>query len=265
MAIEKEIISQINDWFKGDRNYNLGLSLLKEAGFSQRGLLKTLERGETKDNKLHLTYNLFKYSDYTDKKICFVHKKENSEAKVIKRFKTPSIDVSSFVNHDEIELSFKDGTQEAILLAKIIKKQKSNYNARAQAHKEMTNLGDSNDDKIVSKRKEFLSLIKNYTSVVDYLHNIKLKWKQTGIMPDKSVLDFEGIKHEEQNILLDVEKIPEVDLHNELAKVRSRLSKYPHKMKVLSGKKLDALKEKKAADEKLKSELIKQLNAVRSK
>ena len=269
MPIDNEIKNQINNWFKGDRNYKKGLSLLKEAGFSQRGLLKTLERGETKDNKQHLAFQLFKISDHKDPKICKAQKDEKiiiPPADGVVKENPPADGSSPFVNHDEIELSFEDGTPEAILLAQIVEKQKSHYNKRAQAHKEMTDLGDSNEAEIVANRQEFLAIIEHHTSFVNYLHNVKQQWKESGIMPKESVLIWEPeelIPETKSDIIVD--NIPEVDLQSELAKVRSRLSKYAKNMKELSGNKLQAMKAKQTKDEALKAELTVKLNAIRNK
>jgi len=276
--IEKSIQAQINEWFHGDRNYKTGLSLLKESGFNQRGLLKTFEKGESKDNKLHLVYQLFKISDHTDPKICNEKKveKDKTKNKVAATFlppanvipsKPPVADTTNAI--DDNELSFTAGSDKAILLAQITEKQKSHYNKRAQAHKEMSELGDINDADTVSKRVEFLNVIAKHTEIVDYLHNVKKQWKETGVIPDEEVLTFEPEQDQEsepdgdKNVVVD--EIPAVDLHNELAKVRSRLSKYSKKMKDLSGKKLKAMQEKQAKDEALKVELTTKLNAVRNK
>ena len=57
----------------------------------------------------------------------------------------------------------------------------------------------------------------------------------------------------------------DLDLSGELAKVRSRLSKYPAKIAKYSGDKLADVQQKQAADEILKTELISKIEAVRSK
>lgn len=288
--IDKELKDQINKWFEGDRNYKIGLSLLKEAGFNQKGLLKTLDKGENKDNKTHLCHQLFKISDHTDPKIKSANskidksktpKKDNKPKKevVIKGVKgktkidpvpgtkiggfLPDINISEV--HPEVDLSFEDGTPEAILLAKIIERQKVFYNLRSMSHTEMTKLGDDNTESIIAKRKEYLDIIKHSTLIVDFLHDKKIEWKVSGIMPDVSILEWvPELEAEEKKEIKNVDEIPAIDLQSELAKVRSRLSKYTKKMKDLSGKKLDAMKAKQTEDLKLKDDLTKQINDLRA-
>ena len=265
--IDKSIIDQINEWFYSDRNYNTGLSLLKEVITNHKGLIKTLERGDINDNMQHLTYNLFKISDHKNESICYVKAfKPNPEAKklfIAKMIKTVNEILPS--KDTEADLNFTEGSKEAKLLAKIIERQKKYYNDRAKAHKALAHHGDNNDSYSVERRKEYLGYIDELTKQVDYLHNVKQQWKQTGIMPSERVLIWEpeAAAEEKQEIIVD--NIPEVDLQSELAKVRSRLSKYTKKMKDLSGSKLQAIKVKQTKDEALKAELTSKLNAVRSK
>lgn len=305
MKIDNEIKSQINEWFNGKRNYKEGLSLLKEAGFMQRGLLKTLEKCETKDNIKHLTWHLFKISDHTDPKICDV-KKTEEKPKVVKTGKNaknittppantphpapalpaatppppppasdeenqedipPSGGNSHFVNHNEIEFTFESGSVEAILMAKIIERQKEYYNMRAKVHSEMVELGDSNEADIVEKRKAYLEQIENFTAIVDFLHNQKLAWKESGTMPEESILEWvpEPEADEDDDKKNDVNNIADVDLQKELSKVRSRLSKYLSKIEKAQGPKLEELKKKKAVDEALKADLINRINVITGK
>jgi hypothetical protein len=265
--IDKSIIDQVNEWFFTERNYDVGLSLLKEVLTNHKGLIKNLERGNICDNMQHLTYNLFKISDHKNESICYVKTfKPNPVAKkLFKPVAKTDIKIEPIQN-SEVDLNFTDGSEEAILLAQIIRLQKKYYNERARAHNALVHHGDNNDSYSVEKRKEYLSEIETLTKQVDYLHNVKQEWKQTGVMPSERVLLWEPeeqLPESKPDIIVD--NIPEVDLQSELAKVRSRLSKYAKKVKELSGNKLQAMKAKQTKDEALKAELTVKLNAIRNK
>ena len=50
--------SKIEQWFNGDQNYQQGLALLIEAGFTKGKVLKNLHRGESKSTKEKLAWEL---------------------------------------------------------------------------------------------------------------------------------------------------------------------------------------------------------------
>ena len=265
--IDKKIIEQINEWFYGKRDYQQGLDLLEKASQNQRSLIKQLKRGNIGDNMQHLTYHLFKISDHVDETVCNPLKVLPTEKN--KTFKKEVKPVSETENpileSDDPFIPKSDEDQK--FYAQIIAYQKFQYNERMLAHKEMSGLGDNNTEAIVNRRKELLSIIDTITQIVDFIHNQKLAWKETGVKPDGSILQWvpepEPAAEEKKEVVVD--DIPTVDLQLELGKVRSRLSKYAKKMKDLSGKKLDAMKAKQTADLKLKTELSTQINAVRNK
>jgi len=287
----KTVKQLINEWFDGERNYTEGLNLLERASPNLRSLIKHLRRGENTEKMKHLTYALYKISDYSDPKICdgkiaelkkiAKPKKEkakgkNESKKDIKKIVVPDNKITSKSDlplgdkkeaESDIELSFKDGSPEAILLAKIIERQKAVYNERALAHKQMTDLEDDNSEETVCKRMELLAKIEHCAKIVDYLHAQKLSWKESGITPDEIILEWIPITEasaEEKKDLI-VEDIAEVDLQLELQKVRSRLSKYPAKIEKYTGDKLAEIKAKQAEDLKLKEELTLKLNDLRNK
>ena len=273
---EKTIIHQINEWFEGDRNYKEGINLLEEAAPNMRAMIKHLKRAETTESIEHLSYQLFKISDHTDENICNslkkkkADKKQESKKPVDKEIPTTTSshqEISKSTDHEIISAFIPDSLEDKDFWSKIILRQKKYYNMRAMSHKNLVLLGDSNAPEIVADRKILLETINDCGLIVDFLHNQKLAWANSGLKPEASILNWVP---EEISVLaeipkMQVDEIPAVDLQSELAKVRSRLSKYPSKLKKFSGKKLDVIIQKKAEDEKLKEDLIKQIDAVRNK
>lgn len=108
----------------------------------------------------------------------------------------PEFDIKEYLGHDDIN-EFDLGPtnpEEAALYDKIVKFQKDCYNARAVTHKDMVALGDVNTEDNIAKRVALLHDIDNFTKIVNYLHQQKLSWKETGIAPDISILDWKPVE-----------------------------------------------------------------------
>ncbi len=263
---EKSINKEVQNWFDGDRDFNAGVALLEQFSPNMRTMIKHIRNKDTPENRSHLTYQLFKLSGLTDESIC-TKKIESSKPKVEEIIQVPVYDINKDLNHDDInEFDFgPTDSAEKVFYDQIVEFQKTCYNARAVTHKEMVALGDVNTTEIVAKRKALLQEIDNFTKIVDYLHQQKLSWKETGIKPDDTILEWKPDSipeaHEEPN--LNVDTIPDLDLQTQLSNVRSRLSKYEKKITAASGKKLEALVQKKANDELLKFQLLAKLETIK--
>ncbi len=253
----------IKNWFESERDFKEGVDLLEETAPTMRAMIKHIRRKDTPENRVHLTYQLFKLSGLTDESIC------NAKAKAKKITEVPVFDIKKDLGHDDInEFNFgPTDVDDKIFFDKIVSYQKDCYNSRAVTHKEMIDLGDMNTEDIISKRKALLHTIDNFTKIVDYLHLQKLEWKETGVKPEETILVWKPteIITELEKVKVDVEVFSDLDLSGELAKVRSRLSKYPAKIAQYSGEKLVDVQQKQAADEILKAELISKIEIQRSK
>lgn len=253
----------INDWFHSNRDYKTGLILLEDASPNSRALLKHLKRAETTESKQHLAYQLFKISDHSDENICnavVVSKIENAD----NLSEIPHLDLLA-AGPEMILEENGISDDEKILLAKLVERQKKYYNLRAVAVKKMNLLGNDNSQAIIEERLDYLAIISDCTSIVDFLYHQKMAWLETSVAPDVSILTWIPEVESEHPEVIPVEKIADVDLQSELSKVRVRLSKYTKKIENASGKKLVALKKKQEEDLKLKQKFIDQIDAVRSK
>ena len=273
------INTEIKNWLEGERDFKKGIDLLEDNAPNMRTLIKHIRHKETPENVEHLAYQLFKLSGMTDESICYRPITEtislpDSTAlqipKVEKEIKeTPAFEIGGNLAHDDInEFDFgPTNPDETAFYDDIIKYQKDCYNARAVTHKELVELGDLNTEDIISKRVALLHTIDNFTKIVDYIHLKKLEWKETGVKPDESILVWQPTEviPEPEKPKVDVEVFSDLDLSGELAKVRSRLSKYPVKIAKYSGDKLADVQQKQAADEILKTELISKIEIQRSK
>ena len=289
---EKTNKEKIADWFYSERDYNEGLSLLKTAAPQHKGLYKTLDRGDIYDNKQHLTYQLFKISGLTDNRLL----KGVPDLKIVPDTNTdpgaeeklpgeetkekvpgdedgakePEEETGEKLNNENSDLMYKFylelSIEDKLLFDQLTARQKECYNDRAIAHSQMADLGDDNSEETIAHRIAYLGKIDELTQITEYIHNVKINWLKTGVKPTEEVLSWYPVaEKEEEADKKDVNDIPEIELQNELAKVRTRLSKATKKLKDLTGEKLKEAQKKFDADTELKSELIAKIDAIRNK
>lgn len=228
--------TKIEKWFNGDQNYQQGISLLIEAGFTKGKVLKNLHRGESKSNKEKLAWEL-----------CEIVKLDRS---IVSQVNTNVTDqrVSTAAGKKGSTGKANGGPIEPPIITAIKKKLAEIGNLRAQVHNEVAQLGMSNAPEIVAKREECLSKIDELNAEYDRLYEAKEKFFREKVLPTEAI--FEAPKPEAPKTS---EQLTPVELMKRQNSLRSQISKAKEKLKKAS--KAD----KKDAQEKLNkltSELV---------
>lgn len=220
--------SKIENWFAGDQNYQSGVSLLIEAGFTKGKILKNLQRGESKTNKEKLAWEL-----------CEIAKLDRS---LIKKVNTNVAD--NRVSLVGGKRAGNSGPVEPPIITAIKTKLAEISNLRAQMHNEMAALGLSNDAHVVAKRKEFVQKIDELTTEYERLFTAKEKFFREKILPTEAIFDAPGSSSGSGG-----SEMSEVDAIKRRNSLRSQITKAKNK---LNNEDLSE-KKKKAAQEKLNS------------
>lgn len=223
--------SKIENWFTGDQNYQQGVALLVEAGFTKGKILKNLQRGESKTNKEKLAWEL-----------CEIAKLDRS---MIKKVNTNVADNRvSLVGGKRVGVAGAGRLVEPPIITRIKEKLSEFYKLRAQLHNEMAALGLSNDAEVVTKREEFAQKIEELTAEIDRLFAAKEKFFREKILPTEAVFEAPGSASGSGG-----SEMTEVEAIKRRNSLRSQITKAKNK---LNNEDLSA-KKKKAAQEKLNS------------
>jgi hypothetical protein len=221
--------TKIENWFKGDQNYQQGVALLIEAGFTKGKVLKNLQRGESKTNKEKLAWEL-----------CEIVKLDRSIITQVNT-KVPDNRVSTAAGK-RIGVTGK-GPNEPIeppIITAIKTKLAEFTKLRGQMHSEMAALGKSNESSIIQKRQELIEKIDEINAEYDRLYEEKEKFFREKILPAANVLEKPQPAAPKGNA-----ELSPVELMRRQNSLRSQISKAKDKLKKAS--KAD----KKEAQEKL--------------
>ena len=207
--------TKIENWFHGDQNYQQGVALLIEAGFTKGKVLKNLQRGESKTNKEKLAWEL-----------CEIAKLNRS---IITQVNTNVVDnrVSTAAGK-RIGVAGKSPNEpiEPPIITAIKKKLAEIGNLRGQVHNEVAQLGMSNAPEIVAKREECLSKIDELNAEYDRLYEAKEKFFREKVLPTETI--FETPKPEAPKT---IEQLTPVELMKRQNSLRSQISKAKEKLK----------------------------------
>jgi len=221
--------TKIENWFKGNQNYQQGLALLIDAGFTKGKVLKNLQRGESKTNKEKLAWEL-----------CEIVKLDRS---IITQVNTnvPDNRVSTAAGK-RVGVAGKSPNEpiEPPIITAIKTKLAEFTKLRGQMHSEMAALGKSNESSIIQKRQELIEKMDEINSEYDRLYEEKEKFFREKILPAANVLEKPQPAAPKGNA-----ELSPVELMRRQNSLRSQISKAKDKLKKAS--KAD----KKEAQEKL--------------
>lgn len=203
--------AKIENWFKGNQNYQEGLTLLIATG-ARGTMLKRLQRGESKSNKEKLAWEL-----------CEAVKLDRSITKTV------NLEVAnSTASVMEVKKN-KLGPVEPEIITQIKLKLQELINLRAQIHGKMAELSKSNDNATIESRKEYLEKIGEITDRIDVLYDAKETFFREKKLPDPSVLSDEPVKQAEEK--KPASEFNPVELITKRNNLRSNITKATGKLK----------------------------------
>lgn len=154
--------NEIKNWFESDQDYNKGLDLLNKHANVGKALLKTLEKGETKNNINALKWELVKISGLNRS---FLNLKPAKKAQDTKKY--PETDIIKRLKKEISELS----------------------NLRAQLHATLIEIPQDNEPENVEKRAEIVDKIASYSNLIDKYYHAKENYFKTGKLPEETIFD----------------------------------------------------------------------------
>lgn len=138
---------EIQQWIDNGYDYHTGVTILRKYG-NKRAMVKFLEKGEPNASKLeHLKYNVLKLV------------KEVVPAKTDDKFEVEELNLRP--DDTDVETQKQKNYPEEVVKLKAVKAKI--YTDRALAHKELVEVGTSNDADSVAKRKQLRDTIISLT------------------------------------------------------------------------------------------------------
>lgn len=223
--------TKIEKWFNGDQNYQQGIALLIEAGFTKGKVLKNLHRGESKSNKEKLAWEL-----------CEIVKLDRS---IVSQVNTnvPDQRVSTAAGKKGGTAKSAGEPIEPPIITSIKKKLAEIGNLRAQVHNEIAQLGMSNSPEIVAKREEGMQKIDELNVEYDRLYEAKEKFFREKVLPTEAVFEApkpDAPKTNDQLSPVELMK-RQNSLRSQISKAKEKVKKAPKADKKEAQEKLDKL------------------------
>lgn len=223
--------AKIEKWFNGDQNYQQGIALLIEAGFTKGKVLKNLHRGESKSNKEKLAWEL-----------CEIVKLDRS---IVSQVNTnvPDQRVSTAAGKKGGSAKSAGEPIEPPIITAIKKKLAEIGNLRAQVHNEIAQLGMSNSPEIVAKREEGMQKIDELNVEYDRLYEAKEKFFREKVLPTEAIFEApkpDAPKTNDQLSPVELMK-RQNSLRSQISKAKEKVKKAPKADKKEAQEKLDKL------------------------
>jgi hypothetical protein len=236
-----DIKKSIEKWFNGPQDYHEGIDLLQVVSKKAKVIGK-LSKGESKNRREKMSYELSKF-------IGLKTIPAPNFAKPAKTKKKAGIDskIEKSVNEDsKFEARFNlIGKNETIddypeEIKKVINEYSSLYMQRSKNHKKLIELGDSNNEDVITNRKELADKIRNQSGHMELLYDIFTAYKKDGsimtnILSPKLNSTGSGQNQATGDESVDDLKKLKKNLQASLAKDRNQL-KYQNKTRPANGK-----------------------------
>lgn len=224
--------TKIEKWFNGDQNYQQGIALLIEAGFTKGKVLKNLQRGESKTNKEKLAWEL-----------CEIVKLDRS---IITQVNSNVPDNRVSTAAGKRGAATGKGSNELIeppIITAIKSKLAEFSKLRGQLHTEMAALGKSNEAAIMAKRQELIEKMDEINSEYDRLYEEKEKFFREKILPAANVLEKPQPAAPKGNAELSPVELMrrQNSLRSQISKAKEKVKKAPKADKKEAQEKLDKL------------------------
>ena len=177
------------DWLNGKRDFNEGLSILKQSGFKP-GVVRRLETiGDSDVTRMHLRENIYLYLQFigaevedTDADLGVIN---GEQPEVLKQEEPENLSI------DEIAVKIEMGEYMAPPnVSKCILQYAKCYREREIAHRKMSGVPDTNEDANVEARRKYSDIIDFMTSKMEKIYPLVSKSLATQTeLSDKEVED----------------------------------------------------------------------------
>lgn len=177
------------------RDFNTGVNILAKSGYKPIIASKLAKQGEKSHTREKLEYEIrqmikvwYNPNDPRFENVDIDDDAQHGDDGIPEA--VPSADELNILTAAEDEAK-KEGDEQHYppVIAKIMYEFKDCYNTRSKLHKEMSSLGESNNDEVVAKRKVIVMSIKALSARMNSLAYFKKRFDSDGTLPTDDELD----------------------------------------------------------------------------